>query len=171
MNINIQAFTDEIVKLSASNEDKPTYPFSRAHETLNNLNNYGLTGYMYNRALQGRKNIGDEGLTSNEDKILATLTKEDNNKSYPISRAMTDPTAMGIYGGAIGAAGGLMSSGPGKIPLAVILAALGVGSGVAGTYLGRGIHARALVGRARKDRDGWGQRERGILQQLKDKEI
>lgn len=42
MNINIQAFTDEIVKLSASNEDKPTYPFSRGSETYDNINSYGL---------------------------------------------------------------------------------------------------------------------------------
>lgn len=123
---------------------------------------------MLNRALQGRKNLGEDGLTTNEDKILNVLTKEHGDRTYPISRTITDPTAMGIYGGASGILGGILAR---NLPLAVVLGIAGAGSAAAGTYLTRGIHARALIGRARKDRDGWGQREHGILHQLKNKEI
>jgi hypothetical protein len=166
MNINIKSFTDEIVKLAS--EDKPTYPFSRGSETYDNINSYGLRGYMLNRALQGRKNLEEKGLTTNEDKILDVLLKEKGNSTYPISRTLTDPVAMGMYGGASGILGGIVAR---NLPLAVVLGIAGAGSAAAGTYLTRGIHARALIGRARKDRDGWGQRERGILHQLRNKEI
>ena len=51
-------------------EESATYPISRAHVTSFNILGSTIPGRLWRRAAQGRKNIGQKGITESESKLL-----------------------------------------------------------------------------------------------------
>jgi hypothetical protein len=157
---------EKIATIDKEAKDKKTYPGSRAHETYKNVGTYGLSGFIENRALQGRKNIGKAGLSESENKVMGKITKDETG-SHPIARTLTSPAAVGgLLGTEYAALGASKGGAKGAVGGAIAGAALGAGSAA----LSRWTHARALMGRAAVGREGWGTKEKSLIKQLKEKE-
>ena len=180
------ANTIALLLIKIAEEKKKTYPFSRFGETVNNINSYGISGGISNLALQGRKNIGEKGTSSSENEVLSKIKKDDSGP-HTVARTLTTP----IVGAAAGAGAGALAvhqsnqltkatfeglglhftdaateaklvkgMSPTAMAATVGGAAL-LGGGAA--ILNRWAHSRALLGRAEKERKGWGpQRTRTI---------
>lgn len=158
-------------KIAKFKEKEKTYPLSRAYMTAANVVEGSFPGFLYNRALQGRVNVGEKGVVQSERDVMERMEPTEG-KTFPISRAVTNPKVMGgISAGLYGIQGALAAGmGPGKkymLPIALGSAVIGGASGYGGAMVGRALHARSLKGRAEKNRTGWGARERGILKQIK----
>ena len=164
------------IKVAQAVEDNRTYPISRAMLTNANINNLTLTGRIYRRAAQGRKNVGQEGITSSEKQLISKMKNDESGKTYPISRFMTSPVTAGVAAGTSGGTvAGMLSKAKGlkggKLGLAVGAGALlGAGIGAAGTTLDRHIYSRAMLGRAKKGREGWTAKDKELLTQIRESE-
>jgi len=154
-----------ILEKIAKEEKSKTYPMSRGIMMGSNLSYYGATRPLHARASQGRKNIGAKGVTASEQRMLDGIQAEDNDKTYPIARAMTSvPGAAAMTGLSAGYWGKRLAGKKGA-GVAAAGAALGAGSVVTG----RAVHSRAQLGRARVGRVGTLPTDVRQLAQLKEK--
>jgi len=157
-------------------EDTRTYPISRALMTGSNIEGLSVPGRIYRRAAQGRKNLGQEGITSSEKELISKMKDDKSGKTYPISRLATSPVGSAVTTGTYGAvSGGMMAAGLKKGKGVVGAAALGAGLlgaglGAANTILGRHIYSRSQIGRAKKGREGWTEGDKKLLTQIRESE-
>ena len=146
-------------------EDK-TYPISRAYTTLGSAQSFGANRAIMGRALQGRKNIGQKGLTESERMVMKKIKKDNSGKTYRVSRFLTNPAAMsGVMAASMTPYIALLGKKPG-----LGMVAYGAGAGYGGTALYRATSARALKGRTQKGRVGTLPTDKRILRQLKNNE-
>jgi len=153
------AYMKYMVKQAA--EDQSTYPLTRGYNSLSSWNYYNIPRAINARAMQGRVNAGSPGITEKEKLIMSNMEVTDKDETYPISRAMTNPTSGAIGLGVMGAVlGG--KSGPAG---ALAGAAIGAGAGYGLGFMGRALQARGYVGRARAGREGVLPSDRRVLRQ------
>lgn len=152
----------------AKSDSEKTYPISRAYSNLGDISSLGINKFIDDRARQGRAQTGKGALTKREQKQIEAIGKNPEGKTYPISRTLTNPAAMGALGGA----SGLMQTAilPGYVPTAakIGLPLYGAVAGVGGAYLARGIKARAEDGRANKGRKGIGKMKQEQLKKIRE---
>jgi len=158
-------------KLAKAVEDDRTYPISRALMTVTNVEGLSLPGRHFRRAVQGRKNLGEEGVTSSEAELLSKMKNDNTGKTYPISRATTSVPVRTGLGGVLGGGLGYIYHGDiGKGKGAVLGAAAGAGLGALGTIVSRHLYSRSQLGRAKKGREGWTKEDKKLLTQIRESE-
>jgi hypothetical protein len=139
------------------------YRGSRAYEAAANIGSLGFYGWQQNRGLMGRAATGEGLITKEEKKIAPKIKNLAGDKTYPISRLMTNPTyqaaqaAVGyaLQGAQFGAAGRAVG------------AVLGGAAGYGGSIANRKMHSRALLGRAADKSEVVGYQEKAIIKKLK----
>ncbi|MBC8550364.1 MAG: hypothetical protein H8D23_12035 [Candidatus Brocadiales bacterium] len=147
-------------------EGDSTYPLTRAYNSGMSWTYYNIPRAINARAMQGRVNVGSPGLTEKERLIMSNMDPNSEDKTYPISRAITNPVTSSIGLGAMGAVLGGANAG---VAGAVVGAGVGAGLGYGATYFDRAMTARGYVGRARAGREGILPSDRRVLRQNRDK--
>ena len=125
------------------------YPFSRLYQGIKSLKSFGLRRAIQARATMGRAAVAKKGLTGTERGILQTLqgktpvTKGGRLKTYPISRFLTSPVAMGTTAATLTLPAAVAAG-----PFAPMVLASSAGLTAGRVGLGRATAARGYIGRA-----------------------
>lgn len=152
------------VFLKIAEDKERSYPLSRTYTGLTDTATLGMMHALQGRAAQGRANLGQEGLTTAEDLKLKAIGKKDSEKSYPISRFITNPT---VSGSVLGAAGAIAGARKGTVRGLVGLG-LGSASGYLGSAMARDLYARSDFGKANAGRKGFGKTKQHQLKKLRE---
>lgn len=162
------------IKLSQQMEPeakKRKYPISRLYMGMTDVGTLGLSNFIHQRALQGRANIGAKPISKSEEILLKAIRKgnkqektAEEEKTYPISRALTNPYVSAALAGTGGAIAGKVLKGPKGALLGALASG---GAGYFGTRFSRDIDARSEIGKAHKGRSGFGKMKKKQLEALR----